>query len=413
MMSLLSTFGALQSRNYRLYLFGHVISVTGNWMQKLGQAWLVLELSGSGTLLGATLALQHLPTLLVSPWGGLLADRLNKRGILIATQALAGALAIALGLLTAAGAVELWMVMVLAFALGMIHAFDKPARNAFVMEMVGPDRLLNAVMLNGVIANAGRAVGPAISGFVIANIGLEVSFLVNGVSYLAAVLGLLLMRTSELDPAMRAGRSPRQLREGFAYLRTNPILVGPVALLTVAGLFAFEWAVTLPLLARETFGGDAQTFGLMFTAMGTGAVIGGLAIAGSVTASVGSLLSTAALFSAFVLVTSFAPSLSIMLVGLFLVGASSIAFKSVVTTLVQVRSAPEMRGRMMSFLNIAVGGTTPLGAPLAGFIAENLGPRSALSVGGLATGIASVFTVLYFRRSGLLPDTRPSRRTTA
>jgi MFS family permease len=305
------------------------------------------------------------------------------------------------------------MIMVLAFALGMIHAFDKPARNAFVMEMVGPDRLLNAVMLNGVIANAGRAVGPAISGFVIANIGLEVSFLVNGVSYLAAVLGLLLMRTSELDPAMRAGRSPRQLREGFAYLRTNPILVGPVALLTVAGLFAFEWAVTLPLLARETFGGDAQTFGLMFTAMGTGAVIGGLAIAGSVTASVGSLLSTAALFSAFVLVTSFAPSLSIMLVGLFLVGASSIAFKSVVTTLVQVRSAPEMRGRMMSFLNIAVGGTTPLGAPLAGFIAENLGPRSALSVGGLATGIASVFTVLYFRRSGLLPDTRPSRRTTA
>lgn len=412
MTSLLSTFGALQSRNYRLYLFGHVISVTGNWMQKIGQAWLVLELSGSGTLLGATLALQHLPLLLIGPWGGLLADRLSKRGILIASQTLAGALAIALGLLTTTGVVELWMVMVLAFALGVIHAFEKPTKNAFVMEMVGPDRLLNAIMLNNVVANAGRAVGPAISGFVIANIGLGVSFLVNGVSYFAAVLGLLLMRASELDPAMRVGRSPRQLRQGFGYLLTNPILIGPVALLTVAGLFAFEWAVTLPLLARETLGGDAQTFGLMFTAMGIGAVIGGLAIAGSVTASVGSMLSTATLFSIFVLITSFAPSLSTMLVGLFLVGASSIAFKTVVTTLVQIQTAPEMRGRMMSFLSIALGGTTPLGAPLVGFIAEHLGPRLALAVGGLATGIASVFTVLYLRRSGLLPDARPSRRPT-
>lgn len=405
-----NTFGALQSRNYRLYFIGQTISVTGSWMQKLGQAWLVLELTGSGTLLGATLALQHLPTLLVGPWGGLLADRASKRAILITTQALSGLLAIALGSLTAAAVVELWMVMALASALGVIHALDKPARNAFVVEMVGPDRLLNAIMLNSVIANAGRAIGPAVSGFIIAYIGIAVSFFVNGVSYFAVVLGLLLMRTSELNPATRSGRLPRQLREGFGYLRSNPKLIGPVALVTVAGIFAFEWAVTLPLLARETLGGDAQTFGLMFTAMGVGAVVGGLAIAGSVRASVGSMLSTAVLFSVFVVFTSAAPSLATMLVGLFLVGGSSIAFKSIVTTLVQLESVPEMRGRMMSFLNVAIGGTTPLGAPLAGFLAESLGPRSALSVGGLVTGVAAGVTVLYLRRCGLALEVRLSRR---
>jgi MFS family permease len=396
---LLLTFQALSTRNFRLYFVAQAISTTGTWTQKVGQAWLVLELSGSGTLLGVTLALQTIPMLVVGPWGGLVADRMDKRRILMATQASAAVLALALAILAATGLVRLWMVLVLAVALGLTHALDKPARNAFVLEMVGPRQLANAIALNSVLTNAGRTIGPALAGFLIAGIGIAASFAVNAATYGAVVVALLVMRTEELEPAPPIGRGPRQLREGVLYVLRTPQLVGPLFLMVVAGTFAYEWMVTIPLLALEVSGGGPDTFGLMFSAMGVGAVVGGLIIAGSIVPSTRSLFVTAVGFSAVVVLTALAPDLPLILVGWSLVGATGIAFRSVGTALTQLESVPEMRGRVSALLTIAFAGTTPIGAPLAGWVGETYGARYAIAMGGLATMLAAGVTASYLRRT--------------
>lgn len=360
------TFRSLAVRNYRLYFSGHVISDAGTWMQKVGQAWLVLELTGSGTLLGVTFAIQHLPILLIGVWGGLLADRLDKRRLLMVTYGLAGLLALVLGLLTATGVVTLWMVLALALGLGVIDALEKPARHTFVIEMVGPGHLTNAITLSSVVTNTGKVAGPSLAGILIATVGLASSFLVNAGSYLVAVAALALMRRHELTPVEPTRRSSGQLREGLRYVRGTPQLLAPLLLLTVAGTLAYEWAVTLPLLARDAFHGDAQVFGLMFSAMGVGAVVGGLAVAGRLLPSARQLLRLAWVFGGLVVAAASAPTVPVVLVVLVGVGAASIAFRSVAMSWLQLESSPQMRGRVMSLLIVATAGTTPIGAPLVG-----------------------------------------------
>ncbi len=392
------TFQSLSNRNFRLYFIGQSISVSGTWMQKVAQAWLVLELSGSGTLLGVTLALQHLPLLVIGPWGGLLADRFDKRKILLRTQCVSAGLALLLGVLTVTGLVQLWLVLVLAFALGTAHALDKPARHTFVLEMVKPEHLTNAVTLTSIVANAGKSVGPAIAGVLIASVGLGVSFMLNAVSYIAVVVSLALMREDDLARALPAAYARGQLREGVRYVRSTPELLGPLGLMTVAGLLAYEWGVTLPLMARDAVGGDAQTFGLMFSAMGIGAVLGGLVVAGSLKATTGVLLTTAWVFSVLIGAAAVAPTVGVLLVALVFLGGASIALKAVASSLVQLRSAPEMRGRVTALLAVATSGTTPVGGPLVGWISETWGPRFALGLGGAATAVAAAATVVYLRR---------------
>jgi predicted MFS family arabinose efflux permease len=393
-----ATFGSLSSHNYRLYFTGNTVSQIGTWMQRIGQVWLVLELTGSGTWLGVTAALQHLPLLLVPAWGGALADRMDKRRLILWSESCAGACALLLGLLTARGLVELWMVLGLALLLGTINALDEPAKKTFVFEMVGPGLMTNAITLNSVVFNIAKAVGPALAGVLISTVEIAASFFVNAGSYFAVVLALALMRVSDLQAPIPVPRRRGQMREGLRYVRGTPGLAGPLMLMTVSGVLAYEWAVTLPLLATDAFGGDATTFGLLFSAMGVGAVVGGLLVAGSLQPTMRALLVTAAVFSTLMVFTALSPSLLIALAALVVLGGSSIAFRSLATALLQIGAAPEMRGRVMALLTIALTGTTPIGAPLVGWIGETVGARFAFGLGGVGTALAALGTAWYMRR---------------
>ncbi|MEO6572143.1 MAG: MFS transporter, partial [Ilumatobacteraceae bacterium] len=275
------TFAALRFRNYRLYFISQTISFSGTWMQSVALAWLVLQLTGSGTALGTVMAMQFLPTMLLGPIGGMLADRFEKRRLIMGTQTVAGLLALTLGIITISGVVELWMVYVLAAGFGAVTALDNPSRQTFVMEMVGPDDITNAVTLNSVVVNAARAIGPAIGGIVIATLGVGQCFVLNGISYVAVVIAMAMVRTKELHPSARSARAPHQLRDGFKYAWSTPILRVTLLMLLIIGTFTYEFSTTLPLFAEFTFGAGATGLAVMTALMGIGAVLGGLVVAAS------------------------------------------------------------------------------------------------------------------------------------
>jgi MFS family permease len=269
------TFRSLQIRNYRLFFFGQLVSVSGTWMQQLAQDWLVLRLTDRPIPVGITTALQFSPVLLLGIWGGLVADRIDKRRLLLATQGVMGALALALGLLTATGAVRLWMIYLLALLLGCATSFDMPARQAFVTEMVGPDRLANAVGLNSAVFNSGRIIGPAAAGVLIGVVGIAPAFLANAFSYLAVIGGLLLMRPGELYRRAPVERSRGQVRDGLRYAWTTPTLRFTLLLMSVVATLGMNFRVTLPLLARFTFDGGPSLYGLLASMAACGSVVGG------------------------------------------------------------------------------------------------------------------------------------------
>jgi MFS family permease len=392
-----STFESLYVRDYRLYISGQGTSVIGNWVQKVAQAWLVLELTGSGTLLGVTVGLQQLPTLLLTPWGGLLADRIDRRKLILYAQSIAILPVVTLGVLTATGLINVWLVMALALVLGIIESLDKPARHIFVADLVDRKHLVNAVTLNNIVFNAGKVVGPAVAGVLISTAGVAVAFLLNALSYAAVVVVLLLIpgRPPCARPAFRVSG---QLREGARYAIRTPGVAAPLALMTVAGLLAYEWVVPIPLFAVETFDGDADLVGLFFTTMGAGAVFGGLALAGVLQATPVRLIIGGMLFSTVLLITAFAPNVVLAMVSLFLLGAVGVAFRSIATSVVQLYSEPAMRGRAVSLLLVALSGTGPVGGPLIGWLCEEWSPRVGLAVGAVGTGIAAVCALLYLRR---------------
>lgn len=393
-----TTFSSLHNRNYRLYFAGQSVSVIGTWTQKVAQVWLVLQLTDSGTMLGVTAALQQLPTLLLTPWGGLLADRVDKRKVLLFTQSAPVVPAVLLGVLTATGHVTIWIVLVLALLLGVIESLDKPARHTFVAEMVGNEHIPNAVALNNIMINVGKVAGPAFAGVMISAVGLASSFLVNAASFVAVLVGLLLMNTDQIQRATPAVRAKGQLRDGLRYVRHRRDLLGPLVLMTVTGLLAYEWTVLLPLLAHDTFGGDAQIVGLTFTAMGAGAIVGALALAGTLKATTNRLVASGLIFAAVLVATSLAPTIATALILLFALGTASVAFRAVASSLLQLRADPDMRGRVVSLLIVAIGGTTPVGGPLLGWIGQTFGARSALAVGGVGTALAAYATLVYLRR---------------
>jgi MFS family permease len=393
-----ATFTSLGNRNYRLFFAGHCVSVTGTWMQRVAQAWLVLELTGSGTLLGVTTALQFLPMLLAGPWAGLIADRVDKRRLLFFTQTNAGLSALALGVVTATGVVQLWMVMLLAFTLGLGSMFDVPARQVFLREMVGGEQLANAVTLNSIVMNGARIVGPTLAGVLIASVGMAPAFLFNAASYFAVVVALLLMDVTRLDRGPGVRREPGQLREGWRYVRRTPDVAAPLLLVGAVGMLAYEFQVLLPLLARYSFGGGAQTFGAMNSAMGLGAVVGGLVVAGSLRPSWRSLIGASSLLGVTMLAVSASPTLPVVLGTLFATGAASIAFLATVNSLLQLRSAPDMRGRVMALWSMALMGSTPIGGPLVGWIAEVSSPRFAVALGGCTALGGAGLLLLYLRR---------------
>jgi MFS family permease len=397
------TFDALHNANYRRYFAGQAVSLVGTWMQTVAQGWLVLELTGSGTALGMVAAAQFLPLLLLAPYGGVLADRMDKRRLLIATQSALGLMALLLGVLVVTGAVELWMVVALAFGLGVSTAIDNPVRQSFAQEMVGPSRVRNAVTLNSILVNAARAVGPAVAGLLIATAGTGVCFLVNAVSYVAVLAALLSMDVAALQPSPRAERARGQVREGLAYVGRTPDLLVPLIMLALVGTLTYEFQVVLPLLARA-FDGGPGTYGLLTSAMGAGAIVGGLVVAGRGSTGLRPLTGAAAMFGTAVLVTAAAPTAIVAAVALVVVGATSIAFLSTGNTTLQLAADPRFRGRVMALWAVAFLGSTPLGAPVIGAVSEHLSPRGGLVVGGVACLTAAAIGLLAQSRGGGRPE---------
>ena len=393
------TFRSLRVRNYRLYFLGQVVSLTGTWMQSVAQSWLVLRLTGSGVALGITTALQFGPMLVGGPWGGVLADRSNKRKVLIATQSAAALIALTLGLLVVTGAVRLWMVYLLAFLLGSVTLVDMPTRQSFVMEMVGRDEVANAVSLNSVQVNAARILGPAAAGLLIAALGTGVCFLINAGSYAAVIAGLLLMDPDRLHRGARVARGRGQLRAGLKYVWTTPGLRTPLLMMLVVGTLAYNFSVVMPLLARFTFGRGAGTFGVLYALMGSGAVLGGLTVATRGRTSQ-RLLSIAALaFGLALWLAAVAPNLIWEMALMVPTGAASAAFIASSNSLLQLASTPEMRGRVMALFAVVFVGSTPIGGPLVGWIAERFGARVSLMVAASATIAVGVAGWTALRRA--------------
>ena len=385
------TFRSLRNRNFKLYVSGQLVSVVGTAMQQVAQSWLVYDLTGSGTALGVIMALQFLPMLLFGAWGGLLADRLDKRRLLIATQGASGALAVVLWALVATGTVELWMVFALAFLLGCVSALDMPTRQAFVMEMVGRDDTSNAVALNSATFNSGRLLGPAVAGVIIAGLGVALCFLINGLSYIGPIIALRAMRTDELVPMPRAPRAPGQVREGLRYTWHTPALRTPLLLVTVVGTFGFNFIVVLPLLADESFGGGPRLFGFLTSLMGLGSLLGALATARRQQPTRTVLVGGAAAFGAAATLVALAPDVVTAAVLLVAVGVAMMVFLATANSTLQLASDPSMRGRVMALYGLVFLGSTPVGGPIIGWVAEHWGARAGLVLGGLASlGAAAV-----------------------
>jgi len=395
------TFHSLSVRNFRLYFIGQMISIAGTWMQSVAQGWLVLKLTGSAFDLGLVVALQFLPLLLLGTWGGVLVDRLAKRRILFGTQVVAGLLALTLGLLVGLTTIHLWEVLLMAGLLGMVNVLDNPARQAFVQEMVGREKLANAVSLNSVLMNSGRVVGPALAGFIIATWGIPVCFYANALSFVGVMVALALMDASELSPIKRAKKEKGQLVAGFRYAYHTGRLRNILVSVAVVGVFAFNFTVTLPLLAERSFGGTAATYGTFMSAMGIGAVLGGLVVAHRSKPTIKMLAFLCLAFGILMLGVAVAPYEWLALLLLVFMGATSIAFISTANASLQMNSKEEMRGRVMSLFSIAFLGSTPIGAPLLGLICATTGARMGIAFGGVATMLASVPLLLVLRERRL------------
>lgn len=375
------TFASLRFRNYRLYFFSQIVSFSGTWMQSIALAWLVLQLTGSGTALGAVMAMRFVPTLFLAPIGGVIADRFDKRRLIIATQSIAGLLALALGVITLSGVVELWMVYVLSAAFGAVTALDNPSRQTFVMEMVGPDDISNAVTLNSVVVNGARVIGPAIGGVVIATLGVGECFVINGVSYVTVVVAMFLIRRDQLHPSARTPRAPRQLRDGFRYAWGDATLRTTLVMLAMIGTLTFEFSTTLPLLAEFTFGAGSTGLAIMTSLMGVGAVIGGLIIASIGPPTPRRLIGVATGFGVAVGAVAVMPTIELVYATMPFVGVASVATISLSNATLQLNSDATFRGRVMALFSVAMMGSTPIGGPIVGYLGEHVSPRFALLVG--------------------------------
>ena len=403
------TFAALSVPNYRRYYGGQAISMIGTWMQMTAQSWLVLTLTHSSTALGVIVALQTLPVLVLGPYGGVIADRVDKRRLMIALQAAMGVQALILGALTVTGSVAVWQIGILAALLGLNNAFENPARQSFMMELVGPEHLRNAVSLNSVLVNAARTIGPAVAGILIATVGDGVCFLANAASFVAVVFSLTTMDTTALSPATPARRARGQLREGLRYIRNTPALAVPLIMMGLAGCLTYEFQVTLPVMADRGLHVGAAGFGFMTAAMGLGAVAGGLFVAARGRTGLRALVIAAFGFSGALALATLAPDLSLELMALALVGAGSISFMSTGNSTLQLGAAPDMRGRVMSLWFVAFQGSTPIGGPVVGAAMAAFGPRTGLGLGAITALLVACGGLLALQR---LPRP-PARRREA
>jgi MFS family permease len=389
---------SLSVPNYRRYFVGQVVSVSGNWMQIVAEVWLILKLTGSGTAVGLVAALQFAPILLFGAFGGMLADRVPKRRLLQLTQTAMAVPALSLFALYVTGAVEPWMVFALVFLRGTINSIDNPTRQSFVIEMVGADRVVNAVSLNSVIVHASRIAGPAVAGAVISVWGVGPCFILNVATFAAMIVALRAMDPSELESAPIVPRQKGALRAALRYVRATPALRVPLLMMALVGTLSFNFLVILPLLARFSFDKPASGYASLMIAMGIGSVLGALVAGARGRVSNRLLVGSSALFGALILAVAVAPTIELAALALVPLGAASVTFAAGVNSALQLAVDPEMRGRVMALYSMVFLGSTPIGGPLCGWLAETWSPRVALLVGGVAALVAALGARLAFAR---------------
>jgi MFS family permease len=401
---------SLRQRNYRLFFFGQLVSVAGTWMQTVAQSFVVLDLTHSGTQLGLTSAARFLPMFVFGPLGGVFADRLDRRRVLYVTQTLSGLLAGVFAVTVGTHSIRLWIVYLLALALGFVNVFDNPARQSFISEMVSAKDLPNAVTLNSVAMNMARVLGAALGGVIAAAIGLALCFTFNALSFGAVLVSLAAMRSSELFPAERVSRQKKQVRQGLRYVRNTPELLIPLLMIAVVGTLAWEFQVSLPLMASKVFHGGAASYGVMASVMGGGAVVGGLISAARARPRARALCLAAIGWGIAILAAAVAPSMALELAALVFVGYGSITFNSLAKTTLQLAAKPEMRGRVMALWALAWLGSTPIGGPIVGWAGQAFGARWALVIGGVAALACGVLALPALTRIDRrpAPDTSPA-----
>ncbi|NYI71669.1 MFS family permease [Naumannella cuiyingiana] len=406
------TFSALQNPNFRRYLGGSFLSNIGTWMQRVAQDWLVLELSGGSALaVGVTTALQLLPTLIISPYGGLIADRFDKRKVLFFSQGWMALCAAVLGVLAITGTASTWTVYVLALLFGVGSAVDVPARQSFVSEVVGRENLTNAIGLNSATFHLGRIIGPAIAGLVIASFGSGWAIAANAVTYLAFLFAVGTLDTTQLRPAEVVQRAKGQILEGIRYVRSRADLLLVLMVAFFVGTFGMNFQMTIALMASLEFNRTAEQYGILSSFMAVGSLVGALIAARRTRAPrTRAVVATALVFGAVEIVLGLLPTYEWFAVGLPLAGLASLLTLTAANAAVQMGTAAGMRGRVMALYTMVLMGGTPIGAPLLGALAQQLGPRATLLGGGALTIIGvlvSIWVVVRFKHLDVEAHLRP------
>ena len=397
-------FAALAVPNFRRYVSGQALSLIGTWVETVAQALLVLRLTHSGVLLGLATAARFAPILFLSPYAGLVVDRFPKLRILLVTQLGLGCVSLLLGVAVLSGEVTLWQVFALAIAFGIFSAVDNPARQAFVPEVVGRSLVRNAVTLNSTTVNVARVIGPTIAAVVIDRVGIRWCFVINAVSFLFVIASLLSLDVTRLHPTAPAGRSTAPIREGLRYAAAVPEIVRPLVMMALVGTFTFEFEVSLPLLARDSFYGGADAYSLLLGAFGAGAVLGGLYSAGHARTGVRRLARTATWYAVAMGLLAAMPNLWTAVGACALVGVATITFLTTGNSTVQLAADPHYRGRVMALWSTALVGSTAIGAPIIGSASQLTDPRFGVALGALAC--------LGATATSYWPTRRPASHTT-
>jgi MFS family permease len=394
------TFPALYHRNFRLFWCGQCVSLIGTWMQNIGQAWLVLKLTGSPMKLGMVTAVQYLPVMLLSFAAGPFVDRYPKRRMLLATQTALMILAFALALLAWTGTVRYWNVLVLALLLGLVNTLDVPTRQSFFIELVGRDDLMNAISLNSTVFNIARIVGPAVAGLMIGAIGIAPCFLINGISFLAVLWALSRIEMPSGVVTRRPESSSdglgRSILEGVHYILERPVILWPIVLVAMMSTFVINFSIVIPIFAQRELAGDAKEFGFLMTAMGIGSLVGALALTARSAAGpkISKLLLGAFGMSVFSMAVGFQHNFYVSCVLLAFTGFCTITCTAQINATIQINSEDRMRGRVMSVYALAFGGVTPIGSLYAGRLMDSHGASACLVVSGLV-GIVSAATCAF------------------
>ena len=392
------TFRSLQFRNFRLFFTGQLISQVGNWLTLVAQTLLVLQLTDSGIALGVLAAAQFGPVLLIGPWAGLIADRSDKRKLLLVVQSVAMAQSFVLAALAFSGHPPVWSIYLVALVGGVTIAFDNPARRSFVVEMVDQDAVPNAVSLNSALMTSSRVVGPALAGLLVSTAGFGWAFLLDGISYIAVLIGLWMLRTEDLRRAPVTARARGQVRQGLRYARSVPELWVPLAMMALVGTLSYNFQTVFPLFTTRDLDGSGATFTALFSIVSVGALVGALAVARRTRISIRAVAVSSLAYGSALALMAVAPNQAVAFTIAPLLGLASIAFLTASTAIVQLEAAPEMRGRVLALQAMLFLGSTPIGGPIVGFVSEQFGARYGIGIGAAAALIAGAFGFVFDRR---------------